>query len=141
MPTLRIDHSPSDDGMSTGSILRQVVKSAHDACLALEARDIEEEKLERAVVISRQRHGDNTGRFFVEENGIGQSFRHLLRNAQMCIRRDLRRFKAASGSGKLCSWALLSAGSKLVIESTTKSITGRSRLQLNVRLPHISRSS
>lgn len=128
-----IEHVPSDAYSSSRSVLRHLVKSAHDAYLALERGQLEEENLERAVVISRQRHGDKTGHFYVEDNGIGQPLKHLLRNVQMSISRDLQCFKADSASGNLCSWPILSAGSKVVIESSTKRIAGRFHLEINVR--------
>jgi len=53
--------------------------------------------------------------FFIEDNGVAQSHKHLLRKLQTSVRRDLERLKADSGSGKLCSWPILSAGSKLII--------------------------
>jgi 3-methyladenine DNA glycosylase/8-oxoguanine DNA glycosylase len=129
-----IDVIPSDIGMETAAIVTELVRNSHDAYRALEPRRLEEEKLERAVVISRQRNGDNTGQLFIEDNGQGQSLKHVLRKLQTSVRRDLESFKAASGpGGKLCSWPILSAGSKVVIESTMKGIADRFHLEINVR--------
>ena len=128
-----IEHIRSDNGRETGAILQELMRNAHDAYLALEPRWLDEEKLERAVVISRQRNGNSTGQLFVEDNGIGQSLKHLLRKLQTSVVRDLERCKAGSRSGKLCSWTILSAGSKVMIESTTKGTTDRFQVKINVR--------
>ena len=130
--SMRIEHVPSDN-RNTRAILKELVTNAHDAYLLLEPRRLEEEKLERAVVISRQRNGDNTGQLFIEDNGLGQSLKHLLRKLQTSLRCDLERLKTRSGAGKLCSWPILSAGSKVMIESSTKGIAGELHVEINAR--------
>jgi AraC family transcriptional regulator of adaptative response / DNA-3-methyladenine glycosylase II len=130
--SMLIEHVPSDN-RNTRAILKELVRNAHDAYLLLEPRRLEEEKLERAVVISRQRNGDNKGQLFIEDNGLGQSLKHLLRELQTSIRCDLERLKTRSGSAKLCSWPILSAGSKVMIESSTKGIAGELHVAINVR--------
>jgi hypothetical protein len=119
--------------MGPGSILREAIKNACGTYLALESEELEEEKLERAVVISRQRHGNGTGHLFIEDNGIGQSFKDLRRSVRIRISRKPQDLEDATGFRGLYPWAILCAGPKIVIESTTKAVAGRSRLEMNVR--------
>jgi len=124
---------PSDAPTERGLIVRQLLKNARDAYLPLKHEELEEEKLERAVVISRQRSGHNTGRFFIEDNGVGESCNELLQTLRMSIARDVQRYGNGSGFGNLFSWATLSAGSKVVIESGSREIAGRFCVEINVR--------
>ena len=130
-----IDQLSSVVYVNAGAILREVVKNAHGAYLALESEQLEEEKLERAVVISRERHGNGTGRLFIEDNGIGQSFEGLRRKARIRNSHGLGDLKDVARFRDLCSWAFV-ACSKVVIESTTKGVPSRTRLEINVRRIH-----
>jgi hypothetical protein len=127
-----VDWVSTDLHASPGSILREIVKKAHDSYLAVEPKQLEEEKLERAIVISRERHANGAGRLSIEDNGIGQSFKSLCRATHAGNSRKPQALKDAACFRGLLSWAL-SAGSKVVIESTAKGIAGRSRVQMNVR--------
>jgi len=127
-----IDWLTTDLHASPGSILREIVNKAHDSYLAVEPKQLEEEKLERAIVISRERHANGAGRLSIEDNGIGQSFKSLCRATHAGNSRKPQVSKDAACFRGLLSWAL-SAGSKVVIESTAKGIAGRSRVQMNVR--------
>ena len=128
-----IDQLTSSFCIGAGSIVREAVKRVHDAYLGLASEQLEGEGLERAVVISRQRDGNGTGHLFIEDNGIGQSFEDLRQNLRMSMSRELQDFKDGSGVRNLCSWTILSAGSKVVIHSTTQGVASRSRLEINVR--------
>lgn len=127
-----VDWVSTDLHASPGSILREIVKKAHDSYLPVEPKQLEEEKLERAIVISRERHANGAGRLSIEDNGIGQSFKSLCRATHAGNSRKPQVLKDAACFRGLLSWAL-SAGSKVVIESTAKGIAGRSRVQMNVR--------
>jgi hypothetical protein len=127
-----IDQLSADVYGSPGSILREVIKNAHDSYLSIEPKQLKEEKLERAIVISRERHANGAGRLFIEDNGIGQSFKSLCSATHAGNSRKPHVLKDPACFRGLLSWAL-SAGSKIVIESTTEGIAGRSRLQMNVR--------
>lgn len=127
------DPVPSDAPSERGLIVRELLKNAHNAYLPLKHEELEEERLERAVVIFRQRNGHPTGRFFIEDNGVGRSSKELLQTVRVSLARDLERLRNGSGFGNLFSWATLSAGSRVVIESSTTKIAGRFCVEINVR--------
>lgn len=102
-----VHRDPSD-------LLIEVVQRALCAYRALGATRLQQAKIERAVVISRQRHASGTSHIFVEDNGAGFSLK------------DERH-------SKLIHWALLGAGSKIVIQSRAAGAASRFRLELNVR--------
>jgi hypothetical protein len=106
-----VDWVSTDLHASLGSILREIVKKAHDSYLAVEPKQLEEEKLERAIVISRERHANGAGRLSIEDNGIGQSFKSLCRATHAGNSRKPQALKDAACFRGLLSWAL-SAGSK-----------------------------
>jgi len=130
--SLLLDWVSTDVHTSPRSILREVVKNAHDSYFAIDPKQLEEEKLDRAIVIWRERHANGAGRLSIEDNGIGQSFKSLQRATYVGNSCKPHVLKDAACFRSLLSWALR-AGSKIVIESTTKGIAGRSRLQMHVR--------
>src|SRR5215469_10564692 len=133
-----IDHGSRHVHIDPGWILGKAVKNAHDAYLAVEPEQLDREKLERAVVISRQRHTNGTSRLFIEDNGVGRLFTNLRRDVRPGMRgmnREPYRVKNAASLHDICSWAL-GAGSKVAIESTIRGVAMRSRLEINVRCIH-----
>ena len=133
-PTL-IDQRSASIYAGPASILRQVIKNAHDAYLALAPGLLEKEKVERAIVLSRERYPNGTGRLFIEDNGAGYSFKNFRRNGRLSNSPKPRSSRDVAPFRDLCSWAL-PAGSRLVIASATKGGARRSRLEMNTRLIH-----
>jgi hypothetical protein len=128
-----IDQISSDIYAGPGSILREIIKNAYDAYLPVDADELEEEGLSREIQVSRIRDEDETGHLFIADNGIGQSFAELRANVQISISKKPTELDDATGFRGLGSWAILGAGSNIIITSKTKNASTRSRLQINVR--------
>jgi|GEM_PF-4901425 len=131
-----IDQISSDIYAGPGSILRELIKNAYDAYLPVDADELEEEGVNREIQVSRVRDEDGTGHLYVADNGIGQSFEELRANVQISISKKPTELDDATGFRGLGSWAILGAGSNIIITSKTKNATSRSRLEMNVRRIH-----
>lgn len=128
-----IDQISSDIYAGPGSILRELIKNAYDAYLPVDADELEEEGLNREIQVSRVRDDDGTGHLYIADNGIGQSFEEIRANVQISISKKPTELDDATGFRGLGSWAILGAGSNIIITSKTKSTASRSRLEINVR--------
>jgi hypothetical protein len=131
-----IDQISSDIYAGPGSILRELIKNAYDAYLPVDADELEEEGLNREIQVSRVRDEDGTGHLFIADSGVGQSFEELRANVQISISKKPTEVDDATGFRGLGSWAILGAGSNIIITSKTKNATTRSRLEINVRRIH-----
>lgn len=130
--------SPPVDGLpspqaSVASIVLQVVKNAHNAYLAIPRGQLERERLERTIVISRHREDNGKGHLFVEDNGIGQSLQDLRRNLKEIFHPEPHDSDGTPRFQDFFSWVLCGAGAKVTIESTVKGVAVRSRLEVDVR--------
>src|SRR5262245_38418753 len=128
-----IDQLSTDVYTGAGSILRELVKNAYDAYLALDPEDFESCTFNREIVISRSRETNGTGRLFIGDQGIGQCFEDLKANVQISISRKPDELENATGFRGLGSWASLGAGSKIVIASSMKGDRFENRLTIDVR--------
>lgn len=128
-----IDQLSTDVYTGAGSILRELVKNAYDAYLALDPEDFEPGTFNREIVISRERETNGTGRLLIGDQGIGQCFEDLKANVQISISRKPDELENATGFRGLGSWASLGAGSKIVIASSKKGETFENRLTIDVR--------
>src|SRR6516165_8089014 len=75
-----IDQLSTDVYTGAGSILRELVKNAYDAYLALDKEDPDSEDTTREIVISRERESNGTGHLFIADQAIGQSHDDLKAN-------------------------------------------------------------
>ncbi len=128
-----IDQLSTDVYTGAGSILRELVKNAYDAYLALDPDDFEAGTFKREIVVSREREPNGTGRLLIADRGIGQSLEDLKANVQISISRKPDELDNATGFRGLGSWASLGAGSKIVIASTKKGDPYENRLTIDVR--------
>ncbi len=128
-----IDQLSTDIYSGTGSIVRELVKNAYDAYLALDSEDFEEWATIRQIVISRVRDDKGIGHLLVDDRGIGQSKDDLKANVQISISKKRQELEQATGFRGLGSWAVLGAGSKITITSSKKGDEFENRLVLNVR--------
>jgi hypothetical protein len=128
-----IDQLSTDVYAGAGSILRELVKNAYDAYLALDPEDFESGTFAREIQISRGREANGVGRLFIADRGIGQSFEDLKANVQISISRKPDDLENATGFRGLGSWASLGAGSMVIIASTKKGDPHENRLTIDVR--------
>jgi hypothetical protein len=128
-----IDQLSTDVYTGAGSILRELVKNAYDAYLGLDPEDFDSGGFSRDIVISREREPNGTGRLFIADRGIGQSFEDLKANVQISISRKPEELENATGFRGLGSWASLGAGSKIIIASSKKGDPYENRLTIDVR--------
>src|SRR5262245_15653964 len=128
-----IDQLSRDIYTRPESIIREVVKNGYDAYLELEPEDFEDDQLERLVIIRRDRDARGVGRLFITDKGIGQTTEGAKANLQISISRKREEIENATGFRGLGSWALLGAGSKVVITSRRKGQNHVCRLTINTR--------
>lgn len=128
-----IDQLSTDVYTGAGSILRELVKNAYDAYLALEPEDFETGHIKRQIVISRERDDKGIGKIFIADQGIGQSLDVLKANVQISISHKSDELENATGFRGLGSWASLGAGSKITIISSRKGDPFENRLVIEVR--------
>jgi hypothetical protein len=126
-----IDQLSTDIYTSPHAILRELVKNAYDAYLPLAGFD--DVKVDRKIIVHRARTSDGIGRLYVSDNGIGQTLEDLKANVQISVSRKPRELDNATGFRGLGSWALLGAGSRVVITSTKYGDPQTNRLVLDVR--------
>jgi hypothetical protein len=116
---------------SQWSLLEEMIENSGQAYRGIKAEQLEKEQLERAVVLSRQRHANGSGRLFIEDNGVGHTLNDRGSNTVDC---PLVRLSACDpGLRRTLSWAILGAGSRVVIESTRKHVAARFRFEIDVR--------
>lgn len=127
-----LDQISTDIYSTPGSILRELVKNAYDAYLEVDADDLEEEGLPRAIQVRRSREG-LTGTLRIADNGVGQTLADLKKMVQISISTKPDDVPTATGFRGLGSWSVLGAGSRIVVESTRKGDPHLSRLTFDVR--------
>jgi len=127
-----IDQLSSDIYSGPGSIIRELAKNAYDAYLPVDPDELEDEALPRAIVISRENNGGK-GRLIIADNGVGQTLEELKANVQISISRKPDELDNATGFRGLGSWAVLGAGSKVVVTSSKKGGRKQSRLTMDVK--------
>lgn len=128
-----IDQLSRDIYTRPESIIREVVKNGYDAYLELDPEDFEDDQLERLILIRRDRDTRSVGRLFITDKGIGQTTDDAKANLQISISRKREEVENATGFRGLGSWALLGAGSKVVITSRRKGHNHVCRLTINTR--------
>src|ERR1700730_6154054 len=126
-----IDQLSTDVYTGAGSILRELVKNAYDAYLALDKEDPDSEDTTREIVISREREPGGTGRLFIADQAIGQSIDDLKANVQISISRKPDELENATGFRGLGSWASLGAGSQIIFLSSKKGDPFENRLTID----------
>jgi hypothetical protein len=128
-----IDQISSDIYTTGGAIIRELVKNAYDSYLKLDNDEFEDKTYERDIVISRERDEKGVGRLLVADNGIGLSFDDLKALVQISISNKPQDLDNATGFRGLGSWAILGAGSKVIIRSIKKDHPYESKLTMDVR--------
>lgn len=127
-----IDQISSDIYSGPGSIIREIVKNAYDAYIAVDPADLEADGVKREILISRRRE-NGTGILTIADSGIGQSLKKLRENVQISISHKQDELDDAMGFRGLGSWAVLGAGSTITITSKMKGDKQRARLRFDVR--------
>ena len=112
-----IDQLSTDVYTQPESVLREVIKNAYDAYLSIDADILVDAQVERQIVVNRERDAKNVGRLFITDFGIGQTWEELKANLQISISRKPEEVDYATGFRGLGSWALLGAGSRIVVTS------------------------
>ncbi len=128
-----IDQLSTDVYTGPGAIVRELVKNAYDAYLALDPDELEESRAERQVVISAERDKKRIGRILIADRGIGQVLEDLKANVQISVSKKEAEIENATGFRGLGSWATLGAGSKITITSTKVNVPQEFRLTIDVR--------
>ncbi len=127
-----IDQLSTDIYAGAASILRELVKNAYDAYLGIED-GISSDSGDRRIVVTRERDESGVGRLLVADQGVGQTLDELKANVQISISRKQQELEGATGFRGLGSWAVLGAGSKIVITSSKRGPTHKYRLTIDVR--------
>ena len=128
-----IDQLSTDIYSGAASILRELVKNAYDAYLGLEEAISSEGGAERRIVVTRERDKSGVGRLLVADTGVGQTLDELKANVQISVSRKQQELEGATGFRGLGSWAVLGAGSKIVITSSKRGSAHKYRLTIDVR--------
>jgi hypothetical protein len=127
-----IDQLSSDIYTGPDSVLRELVKNAYDAYVALDFDEVDDGTL-RTVEISRLRDAKGVGHIYIHDRGVGQSLEDLKGNVQISISHKQQELANATGFRGLGSWASLGAGSQIIITSSKYGEPRRVRLEFDVR--------
>ncbi len=128
-----IDQLSTDVYSGPASIMRELIKNAYDATIALGQDVYDDEGLERQIVVSRERDAKGLGRLLINDNGIGQDLNDLKANVQISISRKQQELENATGFRGLGSWAILGGGSKVVITTSKMGVSKEFKLTINVK--------
>src|SRR6266496_3453759 len=109
-----IDQLSSDIYSGPKQIMRELVKNAYDAYLALDPDEIEDEEIEREIVISRERDASGVGRLLVADAGIGLTLEELKAFVQISLCKKQEELTNATGFRGLGSWSTIGAGSTII---------------------------
>lgn len=127
-----IDQLSSDIYTGPDSVLRELVKNAYDAYVALDFDEIDDGTV-RTVEISRLRDTKDVGHIYIHDRGVGQSLQDLKGNVQISISHKQQELANATGFRGLGSWASLGAGSQIIITSSKYGEPRKVRLEFDVR--------
>ena len=128
-----IDQLARDVYTRSECILREVVKNAYDAYVALDQEDADETEFVREITLKRDRDENGVGRLFITDKGIGQNLQEIKKNLQISKSDKPETLDGATGFRGLGSWALIEAGSTIVITSRRKGDSQVCRLKINVQ--------
>lgn len=127
-----IDQLSSDIYTGPDSVLRELVKNAYDAYIALDFDEVDD-NTQRVIALSRLRDENDVGHLYIHDNGVGQTLADLKGNVQISISHKQQDLANATGFRGLGSWASLGAGSQIIITSSKFGDPRKVRLELNVR--------
>src|SRR5215217_2322232 len=102
-----VDQLSSDIYSGPGSILRELVKNAYDSYLGVDQDELEDEGIEREIVISRERTSAKKGRLIVADRGVGLTVDELKAFVQISLCTKTSELDNATGFRGLGSWAVL----------------------------------
>ncbi|HVS80642.1 MAG TPA: ATP-binding protein [Pyrinomonadaceae bacterium] len=128
-----VDQLSSDVYSGPGSILRELVKNAYDSYLGVDQDELDDEGVEREIVISRERTSKKDGRLIVADRGIGLTVDELKAFVQLSLCTKREELENATGFRGLGSWAVLGGGAKIVVTSYKKGTPSESQLIIDVR--------
>jgi hypothetical protein len=113
--------------------MRELVKNAYDSYLHLDANVLDDESFQRAIIIRAERGDDGVGRITVADNGIGLTAEGLKEFVQISKCKKSIELDYATGFRGLGSWAILGAGSKVIVRSRKKGDSVEAQLEIDVR--------
>jgi len=128
-----IDQLSSDIYSGPKQIMRELVKNAYDAYLAVDPDELEDEKVEREIVISRERNPKGIGRILIADSGIGLTVDELKAFVQISLCKKQEELINATGFRGLGSWSTIGAGSKIIVTSNKKNHSSEAQLVIDVR--------
>jgi hypothetical protein len=128
-----IDQLSSDIYSGPKQIMRELVKNAYDAYLAVDPDELEDEKVEREIVISRERNERGIGRLLIADSGIGLTVDELKAFVQISLCKKQEELTNATGFRGLGSWSTIGAGSKIIVTSNKKNHSSEAQLVIDVR--------
>lgn len=128
-----VDQLSSDIYSGPGSILRELVKNAYDSYLGVDQDELEDEGIEREIVISRERTSAKKGRLIVADRGVGLTVDELKAFVQISLCTKTSELENATGFRGLGSWAVLGGGAKVVVTSYKKGQQSEAQLVIDVR--------
>ncbi len=128
-----IDQLSSDIYSGPKQIMRELVKNAYDAYLAVDPDELEDEKVEREIVISRERNETGIGRLLIADSGIGLTVDELKAFVQISLCKKQEELTNATGFRGLGSWSTIGAGSKIIVTSNKKNHSSEAQLVIDVR--------
>jgi hypothetical protein len=128
-----VDQLSSDIYSGPGSIIRELVKNAYDSYLGIDQDELNDEGIEREVVISRERNSKRVSRLIVADRGVGLTLNELRAFVQISLCTKREELENATGFRGLGSWAVLGGGSKIVVTSYKKGQQSEAQLIIDVR--------